>query len=703
MGARAKKTKIGANIYVLKSIGYKGATPQVNFHFNADTLEEAISLAKDWGSHHSFVYERDYIVEKAGNEKIFLHNEYIPKYAKGSTVKGGVVTYTIWRMDDNGQRKVYQKIPTEKEAKEIKAKEQLKYPKEIFRIQKFKGEFSAEPLDWVEDKYAKGSTVKDNRMNERTRAVILKIQKTRIHPNDVSPNFVSEIANENGINLSSEEVVFISDNYSKKFGNGGGVAISSESGLAVGTNADLLMNQQNLQYAHGGGVGKVRMKLQDEGGFDEYLEEINFDFNKNKIEFEDENIIIVSKEIAEEFENDSVAYVLIGNELYKKGSTLPTFEKLPKNRQANKKYKYFAVGKDDGKIVNGWEIVSDLESLKYYAKGDLKDMDLKPSDFKIISKERLMRSGINPFDYDNWRKIDYSNDMPYIPKAKKGTNIKGKKSKGGIKIESYLPIFSGFYNTIFEANEEMYIEEPYSYDDYDFNYEKYHLDVAKACVDAIETQLNDLGISVSVKFQELNSPREYNFRNDRIDVVYTLGANSLNEIHGYLLENKDAFSEYVKDNYTSRSGFHSFHSNQSDEWLDNIKNGTDLDHKLGAVLDFILQNENYTDDKLYYDVMDNVYLEADLKEGVRDNEEYINEYAKDNYLNKTQSEVVSDLISHFEENDIEYNEDKVTEIVNNYYLSVGNQSLDLFSTKKGKKKMEQGGGVNGWCYEVGGL
>jgi len=65
------------------------------------------------------------------------------------------------------------------------------------------------------DKFAKGNTVKDNRMNERTRAVILKIQKTRIHPNDVSPNFVNMIANENGINLSSEEVVFISDNYGK--------------------------------------------------------------------------------------------------------------------------------------------------------------------------------------------------------------------------------------------------------------------------------------------------------------------------------------------------------------------------------------------------------------------------------------------------------------------------------------------------------
>jgi hypothetical protein len=61
-----------------------------------------------------------------------------------------------------------------------------------------------------------GSTVKDNRMNERTRAVILKIQKTGIHPDDVSPNFVNEIAYDNGIELKSEEVVFISDNYGKK-------------------------------------------------------------------------------------------------------------------------------------------------------------------------------------------------------------------------------------------------------------------------------------------------------------------------------------------------------------------------------------------------------------------------------------------------------------------------------------------------------
>ena len=104
--------------------------------------------------------DRGYKLSKSNSEsKLKPYEFYINKYAKGSTVKGGVVTYTIWRMDDNGQRKVYQKIPTEKEAKEIKAKEQLKYPKEVFRIQKFKGEFSAEPLDLVENKYEIGGEI----------------------------------------------------------------------------------------------------------------------------------------------------------------------------------------------------------------------------------------------------------------------------------------------------------------------------------------------------------------------------------------------------------------------------------------------------------------------------------------------------------------------------------------------------------------
>src|SRR5690625_3533994 len=53
------------------------------------------------------------------------------------------------------------------------------------------------------------------------------------------------------------------------------------------------------------------------------------------------------------------------------------------------------------------------------------------------------------------------------------------------------------------------------------------------------------------------------------------------------------FSEYVKENYTSRSGFISYHSNEVDEWFDYIIDYDNLDddlHKLGAILDFICQH-----------------------------------------------------------------------------------------------------------------
>ena len=81
-----------------------------------------------------------------------------------------------------------------------------------------------------------------------------------------------------------------------------------------------------------------------------------------------------------------------------------------KKTKINKKYKYFAQHKENQKIYNGWEIVDDVESLKHYAKIDLKDNGLKPSDFNIISAETLIKKGIDPYDSDNWYKVEYSKD-----------------------------------------------------------------------------------------------------------------------------------------------------------------------------------------------------------------------------------------------------------------------------------------------------
>jgi len=52
---------------------------------------------------------------------------------------------------------------------------------------------------------------KDMMINENMRAVIVRIQRTVVDVNFVSPNFVNELANKMGRDLTSEQVVYISD------------------------------------------------------------------------------------------------------------------------------------------------------------------------------------------------------------------------------------------------------------------------------------------------------------------------------------------------------------------------------------------------------------------------------------------------------------------------------------------------------------
>ena len=48
-------------------------------------------------------------------------------------------------------------------------------------------------------------------INENMKAVIVKIQNTVVDVNFVSPNFVNEVAHNMGRDLTSEQVVYISD------------------------------------------------------------------------------------------------------------------------------------------------------------------------------------------------------------------------------------------------------------------------------------------------------------------------------------------------------------------------------------------------------------------------------------------------------------------------------------------------------------
>lgn len=250
-------------------------------------------------------------------------------------------------------------------------------------------------------------------------------------------------------------------------------------------------------------------------------------------------------------------------------------------------------------------------------------------------------------------------------------------------IESFLPIFTGFYSTFFECQcEDSYIESPYTYDDYDFDYSEYKIRVAKACVDAIETKLNELGIDISVKFQSIYSPRYYNFSNDSINVKYKLTDDTINAINKYILKEYEFFEMYLKQNYTSRDGFHSNWSNDANVWLNEyLTDKKDLSHVFGATLDFILKNEGYDVEALYNDVHDETYyIDCALKEGrnTKDATDYAINYTRDNYMTKDAETLINDVLTTFEDN-IYVTYDLIKKEVISAIKGIEDKTLNLFA------------------------
>lgn len=183
-------------------------------------------------------------------------------------------------------------------------------------------------------------------------------------------------------------------------------------------------------------------------------------------------------------------------------------------------------------------------------------------------------------------------------------------------IMSYLPVFQGFYGTLFEANEESEIEDGKNYDDYNWDYAAYNERVAKACVGVIENELKQFDLTID--FKAVYSPREYNFSNDEINVLYTLKRGSFKKIVNYLKENKEEFAIYLEETFKSRDGFHSFFEHDLKTWFDEyLKLSYDkIETVFGAVLEFILSNEGFNAEDLADLVSGDMFIFGELKETV---------------------------------------------------------------------------------------
>ena len=185
-------------------------------------------------------------------------------------------------------------------------------------------------------------------------------------------------------------------------------------------------------------------------------------------------------------------------------------------------------------------------------------------------------------------------------------------------IETFLPIFPGFYSTIFDEGDSFIEYEldgetiafhypelkeiPYDFIRSEFwdciDYQSANLAVAQAVTDGVGSLLSDYVESIT--FQALKSPKEYNFYNDSVNVEIVPKTEA---IAGHIAENWKAFSGYIRARYTSRDGFMSSYSNDPEDWREDSANFTDLSangHVLGSILGFIAANEGIDEMALYY-------------------------------------------------------------------------------------------------------
>jgi hypothetical protein len=174
-----------------------------------------------------------------------------------------------------------------------------------------------------------------------------------------------------------------------------------------------------------------------------------------------------------------------------------------------------------------------------------------------------------------------------------------------LTVDTWLPIFSGFYGTLWDSyndadreieniNEERKKKNlpPVERDAIEWDYDGYRRAVVKGITEAVGDKLKADGLISDYKLQKLNSPREYNFANDSIYVSFSLNDANKKAIAKYLAENEAAFTKYLKDHYTSYDGFCSSYSNRVSDWLLDVDSVLAHGHQAGAVLNFILLNED---------------------------------------------------------------------------------------------------------------
>lgn len=171
-------------------------------------------------------------------------------------------------------------------------------------------------------------------------------------------------------------------------------------------------------------------------------------------------------------------------------------------------------------------------------------------------------------------------------------------------LSAALPWFPGFYNSILDDLMDRTIESEMEHtgETYEQIMDRFSPEIARAALAKgwVKAFCNET--SIPLEFEEMVSPREYNFTTDRLFVRIPVDA-----IEKIAAEMDDKIlRETIRKNHSSYDGFISFYANDLDdpEWQKPVREWDA--NQLGTLLEAkLLQDEHdqdYLEDSIYSDL-----------------------------------------------------------------------------------------------------
>jgi hypothetical protein len=181
-----------------------------------------------------------------------------------------------------------------------------------------------------------------------------------------------------------------------------------------------------------------------------------------------------------------------------------------------------------------------------------------------------------------------------------------------MKISTFLPIFSGFHDTLWDINLDNIREDDEEIEvDLDkVNFALYRVDVARnAC--KILPKYFPKSMIFDCEFEEVVMSKDLFQGPDSINVTVNINVYELRE---YLYEHQETFQQFLTNQFTSRDGFCSFVSNKFEDWKAETKDFTDWlcvkPGRLGYTLQFVIDNEEKNCEWTYGSTEDDFREEA---------------------------------------------------------------------------------------------